>query len=249
MDLGLKDKVVFVTGSGRGIGRSIAEKYAAEGSIVVISDIDENTAKTTAEEIKNQFKVETACYKHDVSSSVSCASVFEDIVKKFGKIDVLVNNAGITKDNLMLRMTDEDWQAVININLTGVFYCTREAVKHMMKARFGRIVNIASVVGVIGNAGQANYSSAKGGVIALTKTTAKEMASRNINVNAVAPGFIETAMTAKLPENVVEQMKNATPLKRFGNVNDVANAVLFLSSTMSNYITGEVIAVDGGMIM
>lgn len=248
-DLGIKDKVALVTGSARGIGRAIAEKIAEEGAKIVISDVNEEQAKATADEIAKAYGVETLALAHDVSSMESSESVIGAIIEKFSQIDILVNNAGITRDTLMLRMKEDDWDLVIKINLTGVFNCTKAAIKHMMKARSGSIVNIASVVGLMGNAGQANYSASKGGVIALTKTTAKEMATRGITVNAIAPGFINTAMTEKLSEDATQKMLSAIPMGRYGEVDDVANAVLFLASNRARYITGQVLTVDGGMVM
>lgn len=248
-DLGLKDKVALVTGSARGIGRAIAEKFAEEGAKLVITDINEESAKKTAEEIASQYSVETFAVSHDVSSSESTEKVVDAVIEKFSAIDVLVNNAGITRDTLLMRMKDEDWDLVIKINLTGVFNCTKAVVKYMMKARSGSIVNIASVVGLMGNAGQANYSASKGGVIALTKTTAKETATRGITVNAIAPGFINTDMTKVLPEEVTKKMLSVIPMGKYGEAEDVANAALFLASNKAKYITGQVITVDGGMVM
>ena len=249
MDLNLKDKVVFITGGSRGIGYAIARKFANEGANVIISGRNKESIDIACDELKKEHGINVKGYAHDVSSSTETSNIFEDIINTFGKIDILVNNAGITKDNLMLKMTDEEWKDVIDINLNGVFYCTREAIKYMMKARAGKIINITSIVGITGNAGQANYSSAKAAVIGLTKTTAKEMASRNIIVNAIAPGFIKTDMTKNLSDNVVQQMKDTIPLKRLGDADDIANAALFLGSDLTNYITGEVISVNGGMFM
>jgi 3-oxoacyl-[acyl-carrier protein] reductase len=185
----------------------------------------------------------------DVASSREVITAFEEILKEFGRLDILVNNAGITRDSLLLRMKEEDWDAVIDVNLKGVFLCAKEAVKAMAKQRYGRIVNIASVVAFMGNPGQANYSASKAGIVGLTKTLAKEYASRGITANAVAPGFITTAMTDALTENVKEEMKKAIPMARFGTIEDVANAVVFLASPSSGYITGQVIHVNGGMYM
>ncbi len=249
MDLKLKDKVVFITGGSKGIGYSIAQKFAEEGSTVIISARNIDTVNEAVETLSKEHGVTVKGYEHDVSSSEATAKIFEDIMATFGKIDVLVNNAGITNDNLMLKMSDDEWKSVIDINLNGVFFASREAVKYMMKARSGKIINMTSIVGITGNAGQANYTAAKAAVIALTKTTAKEMAARNIKVNAIAPGFIETDMTKKLSDNVVEQMKASIPLKRFGQVDDIANTALFLASELSDYITGQTISVNGGMFM
>lgn len=248
-DLGLNEKVTVVTGSARGIGKSIAERFASEGSNVVITDVNEEAATETAGELKEKYGVKTLACKHDVSSSESTAEVMKSVMDEFSKIDVLVNNAGITRDTLMMRMKDDDWDLVIKINLTGVFNCSREAIKYMMKARSGSIINIASVVGVMGNAGQANYSASKGGVIALTKTTAKETATRGINVNAIAPGFINTDMTKKLSEEVTKKYLSVIPMGKYGEPEDVANAALFLGSNLAKYVSGQVLKVDGGMVM
>lgn len=249
MDLGIKGKSAVVTGSARGIGRSIAEKLANEGANIVITDVNDEMARATAAEIASKYGVKAVAFKHDVSNSADTEKVIDEAVKAFGAIDMLVNNAGITRDTLMMRMKDEDWDLVIKINLTGVFNCTKSAIRHMLKARSGSIVNIASVVGMMGNAGQANYSASKGGVIALTKTTAKEVASRGITVNAIAPGFINTDMTKKLPKEVTDKFIAVIPFGRYGEPDEVADAVLFYCSSMARYITGTVLPVDGGMVM
>jgi 3-oxoacyl-[acyl-carrier protein] reductase len=241
-----KGQVALVTGSARGIGRAIAEALAGKGADIVIADIHLDEAKETAAAVAG-LGVRTMAVRLDVSHSGEVIKTFEDIVKEFGRLDVLVNNAGITKDSLLMRMKEEDWDAVINVNLKGVFLCSKEAVRIMAKQRYGRIVNIASVVAFIGNPGQANYSASKAGIVGLTKTIAREYASRGITANAVAPGFIMTAMTDALSENVKEEMKKAIPLARFGTIDDVANAVAFLAS--SGYITGQVVHVNGGMYM
>jgi 3-oxoacyl-[acyl-carrier protein] reductase len=215
---------------------------------VVISDVNLEDARATSEELA-RLGVKTLAVRLDVSRSEEVARTFGEIMGAFGRLDILVNNAGITKDNLLLRMKEEEWDAVININLKGVFLCAKEAVKIMAKQRSGRIVNIASVVAFMGNPGQANYSASKAGIVGLTKTIAKEYAGRGITSNAVAPGFITTAMTDALPEQVKEEMKKAIPLARFGTVDDVTNAVLFFASPSSGYITGQVIHVNGGMYM
>lgn len=245
----LLDKVSVVTGSASGIGKAIARKFAAEGSKVVISDVNEELARRTADEIAAESRVETLSLKLDVAVSVECENGVKTVIEKFKKIDILVNNAGITKDNLVLRMTDEEWQRVIDINLKGVFNMTKSVVKYMFKERSGRIINIASVVGLMGNAGQANYSASKGGVIALTKTCAREFAPRNILVNAIAPGFIQTAMTDVLSDEIKAKLAEQIPLKRLGLPEDIASCALFLASDASSYITGQVISVNGGMYM
>ncbi|MFH0791257.1 MAG: 3-oxoacyl-[acyl-carrier-protein] reductase [Candidatus Omnitrophota bacterium] len=243
-----KDKVVLITGSARGIGREIALAFAREGADVVISDIDIEKAAQTMREIEALGRKAMAL-ELNVVNYIKVEETINKVLDKFTKIDILVNNAGITKDGLVLRMSDEDWDAVIAVNLKGTFNCTKAVSKSMMKQRGGKIVNIASIIGIIGNAGQANYSASKAGIIALTKTTAKEFASRNININAVAPGFIQTEMTAKLSEEIRKEMLGRIPLNRFGNPMDVANVCLFLASEEASYITGQTIVVDGGMVM
>src|SRR3989339_339372 len=245
----LKDKVALITGGAQGIGRAIADKLANEGAKIVIVDVMEDAAKKTAEEISKEKNVESLSLKIDVSSSQETDEMVKKTVEKFGKIDIIINNAGITRDNLLVRMSDEEWDKVIAINLKGVFNCSKAAAKVMMKQRSGKIVNIASVVGLMGNAGQVNYSASKGGVIALTKTLARELASRNINVNAVAPGFIKTAMTDKLSDEAKKKLTDIIPLNRLGEPSDVANAVKFLCTDESSYITGEIISINGGMYM
>ena len=243
-----KGQVAVITGGARGIGKTIAEALARKGVNIVIADISSEQAQGTAAEIE-KLGVKAAGVGLDVSKSEEVIKVFGEISKDYGKIDILVNNAGITRDGLIMRMKEEDWDAVININLKSVFLCSKEAVKVMAKQRYGRIINISSVVAFMGNPGQANYSASKAGMVGLTKTTAKEYASRGITANAVAPGFITTAMTDALPENVKEDMKRAIPLGRFGTTDDVANAVVFLASPEAGYITGQVIHVNGGMYM
>ncbi len=245
----LKDQIVLVTGGARGIGKAIAENFAKEGAHLVIADISLSSAEETAKEIAATSGVRTLALALDVSKSGDVTAAFEKIIKEFGRIDVVINNAGITKDGLILRMKEEDWDAVININLKGVFLCSKEAVKLMVKQRYGRIVNIASVVAFMGNPGQANYSASKAGIVGLTKTIAKEYASRGVTVNAVAPGFIATAMTEALPDNIRQEMLKSIPVGTFGSVDDVANAVAFLASPDNGYITGQVIHVNGGMYM
>ncbi|MBN2655110.1 MAG: 3-oxoacyl-[acyl-carrier-protein] reductase [Nitrospirae bacterium] len=244
----MKGQTAIITGGARGIGKSIAAAFAAQGVNIAVVDVNIDAAAETAAELQ-QSGVRSAAYKTDVSSSKDVASLFESVVKEFGSVDILVNNAGITKDGLMLRMKEEDWDAVININLKGTFLCTKEAVKVMAKQKYGRIINVASIVAFIGNAGQANYSASKAGIVGLTKTTAKEYASRGITANAIAPGFIVTAMTDALPDNVKQDMFRNIPMGKFGTVDDVSNAILFLASPASGYITGQVIHVNGGMYM
>lgn len=241
-----REQVAVVTGGARGIGKAIADALARKGVNLVIADISLEQAKDTAAELE-KLGVKAMPVKLDVSKSDEVIKIFEDISKEFGKINILINNAGITRDGLIMRMKEEDWDTVININLKSVFLCSKEAIKVMAKQRYGRIINIASVVAFMGNPGQANYSASKAGIVGLTKTTAKEYASRGITANAVAPGFITTAMTDALPENVKDEMKRAIPLGRFGTPEDVANAVVFLASPEAGYITGQVIHVNGGM--
>lgn len=249
MNKEFKDQVAVITGAARGIGKSIAEALAKKGASVVICDIMAEEAKKTADEISSNHGVKTYALSFDVSKSEDVERAFKDILERMSRIDILVNNAGITRDALLIRMKEEEWDSVIEINLKGAFLCSKEAVKIMSKQRYGRIINISSVVAFTGNPGQANYSASKAGLVGLTKTIAKEYASRNITVNAVAPGFIMTKMTETLPENVKTEMLRAIPLGRFGTVEDVANAVVFLASPNSGYITGQVIHVNGGMYM
>lgn len=245
----LKGKTAIVTGSGRGIGKAIALKLASYGANVVVNDIPQSDyADETTEEIK-AMGVGSICVKGDVRNIDDVKELVESTVNEFGSVDIFVNNAGITRDGLMLRMSEEDWDAVMDINLKGAFNCIKTVARPMMKAKGGSIINIASVVGVTGNAGQANYSASKAGLIGLTKTTAKEFASRSIRCNAVAPGFISSAMTDKLSDEVKKQYFSAIPLGRFGSVDNIADTVAFLASDMSSYITGQVICVDGGLVM
>lgn len=238
---------VVVTGGAQGIGRSIADAFVRRGAIVFVADISLDAARETAKELGTLGKAHAV--QLDVSQSASVVEAFDWLKTEFGGIDVLVNNAGITKDGLILRMNEEDWDAVLDINLKGVFLCTKEAVKIMIKQRRGKIINIASVVAVMGNPGQANYGASKAGIIGFTKTVAREYASRGLTVNAVAPGFIQTAMTDALDEQVRLDMLKSIPAGTFGSVDDVAQAVVFLASAGSNYITGQVIHVNGGMYM
>jgi len=246
--LELKGRVAIVTGGAQGIGKSIAAQLAQAGANVVIADVAEEMAKATAEEISRKGS-EAISIRVDVSNLSSVEEMVKKTLDKFDRIDILINNAGITRDALVMRMKEEDWDLVLDINLKGAFNCIKVVSPVMMKQRYGKIVNIASIVGMSGNVGQANYSASKGGLIALTKTCAQELASRQINVNAVAPGFIQTSMTERLPQEVKEKMASQIPLGRMGNPEDVAGVVLFLVSEKSSYITGEVIRVDGGMAM
>jgi 3-oxoacyl-[acyl-carrier protein] reductase len=244
----LEEQVVMVTGGARGIGKAIAEKFAAKGAGIVIADVSLQSAEDTAKELSGKG-IRAKAVSVDVSKSADVTKVFADVVADLGRIDVLVNNAGITRDSLLLRMKEEDWDLVLGINLKGVFLCSKEAVKVMVKQRYGRIVNIASVVAFMGNPGQANYSASKAGIIGLTKTTAREYANRGITANAVAPGFISTAMTDALSENIRQEMLKSIPLGRFGSVDDVASAVAFFAMPENGYITGQVMHVNGGMYM
>ncbi|MDO9390182.1 MAG: 3-oxoacyl-[acyl-carrier-protein] reductase [bacterium] len=244
----LENRNAIVTGSAQGIGKSIALALAKAGANIVVSDVNLEEAEKTAREIEALGRKAIA-----VKCNVADAAEVTDLVKQtqetFDTIDILINNAGVTRDNLMMRMEEKDWDLVLDVNLKGAFLLTKAVTRIMMKQRYGRIVNMSSVIGVMGNAGQSNYAASKGGLIAFTKSTAKEFASRNITCNAIAPGFIETAMTAKLTDEVKENYKKGIPLGRMGSVDDVANAVLFLVSEQSTYITGQVLQVDGGLVM
>jgi 3-oxoacyl-[acyl-carrier protein] reductase len=244
----LDGKVALVTGAARGIGRAIAESLAAAGADVAVCDLKEEWLAETVAAIQ-QLGRKALALGVDVSDSSGVDQTIEKTVAGLGRLDILVNNAGITKDGLLMRMSDADWDAVINVNLRGTFLFTRAVSKPMMKQRSGVIVNIASIIGLIGNAGQCNYSASKAGVIALTKSSAKELAGRNIRVNAVAPGFIESKMTDALPEDVKNKMLDSIPMKRFGKPQDVANVVLFLAGEQSSYLTGQVVNISGGMVM
>jgi len=244
----MENKVAIVTGSGRGIGKAIALKLAQEKMNIIVCDIDDDTINATVKEIE-QLGIKALGIKVDVTNAGEVAHLFDETMKAFGRVNVLVNNAGITRDNLLIRMQENDWDAVIAVNLKGCFNCLKAAAKIMIKQRSGKIVNISSVVGVMGNVGQANYAASKGGVISLTKSAAKELAARNITVNAIAPGYIETEMTKNLSDSVKEAFTNLIPLKRPGQPEDVANVVSFLVSPAADYITGQVIHIDGGMVM
>jgi len=242
-------KVALVTGAARGIGQAIALKLAADGADLALCDLKAEWLAETAGKVKELGR-RVECYSVDVSNAAGVDAAVKQIEADFGKaVDVLVNNAGITKDGLLMRMSEEDWDAVLNVNLKGVFLFTKAAMRGMMKQRSGSIVNIASIIGLIGNPGQANYAASKGAVIAFTKTVAKELCSRNIRCNAVAPGFIRTPMTDKLSEEVQQKMLANIPLGRFGAPEDVANVVAFLAGDVSGYVTGQVISTCGGMVM
>lgn len=243
-----KDKISLITGGARGIGREIALAFAKEGSDIVICDVNPEALDAAKKEIEAiGRRAET--FIVDVTNLSQVEEMINKTLDKFQKIDILINNAGITKDALIVRMSEQEFDSVIAVNLKGTFNCTKAVSKVMMKQRYGKIVSIASIIGIIGNAGQANYAASKAGIIGITKSVAKELASRNVNVNAIAPGFIETDMTAKLPENVKSQMLAFIPLNRFGKASDVANLAVFLASDASSYITGQVIKIDGGMVM
>lgn len=245
----LKDKVAIVTGASKGIGKAIAINFAKEGAKVVINyRSDDDGAKSVESEIKNNGGI-AVLHKGDVSKFSVAEELMKFSVEQFGRIDILVNNAGITKDTLLLRMKEEDFDNVINVNLKGSFNCAKQVAPIMIKQRYGKIVNISSVIGLIGNAGQVNYAASKAGIIGMTKSLAKELATKNINVNAIAPGFIETDMTDVLSDKTKDLIMSHIPLKRMGSANDIANTAVFLSSELSNYITGQVITVDGGMVM
>lgn len=243
-----KGQVGIVTGGTRGIGKAIAEGLAKEGVNLAIAGRNLDAAKEVAATL-TASGIKAIGIRLDVSNSAEVIKAFEEVEKEFSRVDILINNAGITKDGLLLRMKDEDWDSVMDINLKGVFLCSREAVKVMSGQRYGRIVNITSVAAFMGNPGQANYSASKAGIVGFTKTVAKEYAGRGVTANAVAPGFIQTAMTDVLSDKIKEEMKKMIPLGRFGIVEDVVNAVVFLASPGSGYITGQVIHVNGGMYM
>lgn len=247
--MSLKNKIALITGGSRGIGREIALELAKSGVDIAISYVN-NLEKTmkVIEEIR-EYGVRAIAIQANVSIEEDVIQMVNTVQKELGTMDILVNNAGVTKDNLLIRMKEEDWDEVMDINLKGTFLCTKAVSRIMMKKRYGKIINITSVVGIIGNAGQGNYSASKAGVIGFTKSMAKELASRGIRVNAIAPGFIETDMTEVLKDEIKETMINAIPLKSFGSPKDIANLVVFLASDKSDYITGQVINVDGGMVM
>ena len=240
----LSNRVAIVTGSARGIGRAIALKLAEVGATVVVSDIEE--AESVAEEIRAMNR-QSLAVTANVSSSSDVATLVDTVISNYDRVDILVNNAGIARDQLLMRMSDEDWDAVLNVNLKSVFLCTRAVLRPMIKQRWGRIISISSIVGIVGNPGQANYASAKAGIIGFTRTIAREVASRGITANAIAPGFIDTKMTQQLEENQRQELMKRIPLGCLGSPCDVAEAVAFLASEEARYITGQVLGVDGGM--
>ena len=245
----LKDKIAIVTGGSRGIGKEICLKFASLGANLVINYIGD---KTQAEDTKAECEklgAKVALSEGDVSKMADCEKLFQTAMDTFGRVDILVNNAGITRDNLLMRMSEEEFDAVIAVNLTGTFNCMKQAARPMMKQKYGKIINMASVVGVTGNAGQVNYAASKAGVIGMTKSMAKELANRGVTVNAIAPGFIRTAMTDVLSDDVKAEITRVIPMGVMGETEDVANLAAFLASDASRYITGQVINVDGGMVM
>jgi len=243
------NKVVLVTGSSQGIGAVIALAFAKSKAVTVLNFHTEKEA-TAAQEVLEQVKIYSSssiAIQADVRSASSVETMVQTIIKQFGKIDILINNAGITRDQLLIRMSDNDWQSVIDINLTGTFLCTRSVIKEMMKKRYGRIISISSIIGLSGNAGQANYAASKAGIIGFTKSIAKEYGSRNITANCIAPGYIQTNMTEQLSQEVKDAFLNKVMIKRFGLPSDIAHSALFLASDLAGYITGQVMVVDGGL--
>lgn len=249
MNKTLSGKVAWITGSARGIGKSIAQEFASAGANLALTDVLAEDLERTAREIADSFGVRVMEQVLDVTDKEGVSSFVQRVLEVFGELTILVNNAGITRDGLLMRMSESDWERVISVNLTGTFICTQAAIKLMMKSRYGKIVNIASVVGVMGNAGQANYSASKAGVIGLTKSVAKELAGRGIRANAIAPGFIETEMTHQLTDETRDSYMQSIPLKYLGKPDDIAQVCAFLASPSSDYITGQVIVIDGGLHM
>jgi 3-oxoacyl-[acyl-carrier protein] reductase len=248
MFVDLKGKTSLVTGAARGIGKQIARTLLENKSNLILVDIDEEKLKETETELRND-QVKISAYKLDISNFIAVQNFYQLVKREFESIDILVNNAGITRDNLIMRMSEDDWDKVIAVNLKGAFNIIKAVSRDMLSKRWGRIINISSVIGIMGNAGQANYAASKAGIIGLTKSLAKEFAKRNVLVNAIAPGFIETEMTLSLKEDIKKRYMEHIPMQRFGSCTDVANIVLFLVSESSNYITGQVINCDGGMVM
>lgn len=249
MEMMLKDKVALVTGASRGIGKAVAISLAAQGAKVAINYSSSKSQAMEVVELIRKNGGTAELFQAQVNNEEEVEAMFSSIEEKLGFVDILVNNAGITKDNLLMRMKTSEWDDVIDVNLKGAFLCTRRVLKGMMKNRYGKIINISSVVGFSGNAGQFNYSATKSGIIGMTKSAALELASRGIRVNAVAPGFIETDMTAKLSDEVKESYKEKIPLKSLGSVDDIANAVIYLASPMSDYMTGQTLHLNGGMYL
>lgn len=244
-----RGRVAIVTGAGRGIGRAVALRLAAEGASVAISyRSNDDAARETADAVR-EAGVECEVFKGDVASAEDVRALFEGVSAAFGRLDILVNNAGLTRDNLMMRMKEEEFDEVLRTNLGGTYLCTRAALRPMIRARWGRIVNVSSVVGLVGNAGQANYAASKAGIIGFTKSVAREVAQRGITANAVAPGYVETELTGSLPEDVKEAIRTQVPMGRFGEAEEVAEVVAFLAGEGAGYVTGQTIAVDGGMTM
>ena len=247
--MNLKGKTVLITGGSRGIGRAIALAFAGEGTNVIINyTSDEENAKNVIKEIE-KFGVKGLAIRANISKAEEVNNMFDKIKEDFDVVDILINNAGITRDSLFIGMKEKDWDEVIEVNLKGMFLCAKAVIRKMLRQRYGRIVNISSVVGVVGNPGQANYCASKAGVIGFTKSLAREVASRNITVNAIAPGFIKTDMTDALPEDIKESVMGTIPMGRYGNPEDIANIAVFLSSDKAGYITGQIIHIDGGMAM
>lgn len=241
-----KEKVVLITGSTRGIGHGIAKSFMKEGATVVITGRNQESVDTALKNLKeNSGKAEG--YQCDVTDTEKVQEIVNKILDNHKRVDILINNAGITKDNLLLRMSSDDWDQVMSINLKGVFNCTKAVSKGMLKAKSGKIINISSIIGILGNAGQANYAASKAGIIGFTKSVARELASRGITVNAIAPGYIQTDMTAQLKEATKEELLKSIPLKKLGTIEDIAGACLFLASNKADYITGQTIVIDGGM--
>lgn len=248
MNINFNNQVVLVTGAGRGIGFAIAEAFAESGASVVLCDYNDELLSEATSQLRAR-NLECDALVCDITNVAQVEALFNNVIARHGKLHVLVNNAGITRDTLLLRMSDEQWDAVLNTNLKGVFVMTRAAAKQFIKQRFGKIINVSSVVGLTGNAGQGNYAASKAGVIGFSKSVAKELATRNVTVNVIAPGFIATSMTANLPAEVQNEFLKRIPLNRAGTPQDVAGAALFLASPLADYITGQVIVVDGGMVM